>query len=269
MRSEVYPSLRSEIRVVRASEAAEAPGAGVSRGSLASGGLAPFRSMSSAVDEFVPFPALKAAGVSTHSRGSQAGGGYGRLPGSGGFRPGPVLGRFQADSLGVDEGDSDDQDGGFVGLSEGGLRRRSHATFTATQPQPAAGSLGALPPLARPAAPAGLDGFSAVSGGSAVSGLGLLCCCCAGGCRLLQPASGQPPGCRPTEQAPTQAQRGVAPCACVPTFYLLALRANGSRSPARLFCRARPAAPAAAAASSALGRRRCMCSAAACLACCR
>ena len=166
VRSEVYPSLRSEIRVLRPSETAEPVGTASS--SSASTTFSRFGSSMAAVDEFVPFPALKAAGTSSYSRGTQTGGSsFGRQAGA--FNPGPVLSRFQADSLGPDEEDSDDEGGGFV-APPGGLRHRGRAAAAAPQrQQQEASSRGALPELGRPAAPAGLDGFSVISSGSGVS----------------------------------------------------------------------------------------------------
>ena len=166
VRSEVYPSLHSEIRVLRPSETAEPVGTASS--SSASTTLSRFGGSMAAVDEFVPFPALKAAGTSSYSRGTQTGGSsFGRQAGA--FNPGPVLGRFQADSLGPDEEDSDDEGGGFV-APPGGLRHRGRAAGAAPQQQQqAASSRGALPELGRPAAHAGLDGFSVISSGSGVS----------------------------------------------------------------------------------------------------
>ncbi|PRW57832.1 hypothetical protein C2E21_3756 [Chlorella sorokiniana] len=166
VRSEVYPSLRSEIRVLRPSETAEAVGTASS--ARTSTAFSRFGSMS-AVDEFVPFPALKAAGTGSYSRGTQTGGSSCARQ-AGAFNPGPMLGRFQADSLGPDEEDSDDEGGGFVAPPAAGLRRRGHAAGAAPQQQQqqqqAVGSRGTLPELGRPAAPAGLDGFSVISGGS-------------------------------------------------------------------------------------------------------
>lgn len=173
VRSEVYPHLACAVRAVRPGEAASAPPSGPSS-ARASASAEPGDMAAADVEDFISFPGMRrgsssggaAAAGAMQSRATQTGSGMpvSRHTSTGGG-PGPVLGRFQ---LAASQSSEEVEEASLLDSPPGaGLRRRGRAAADAAPaPGQAAATSSVLPPLGRPAATAGADGFSALSNGS-------------------------------------------------------------------------------------------------------